>query len=179
LNFQNQKNKSEKSWKSVQKGDRWSRNRKNRCTQEERGAPRDTRTAATMGLFGGRRGSSLGQPLLDDEGELLPETPNPKELDSGGGLGMGFGSVGSPGSSGTLQSPTSNYEVRGVATLSCVHVTRWGEHAPTLTHLGGHPRVLSCLFSRWCYCCDHLSHPPRLRLPKQSLNDAFFFRVPL
>jgi hypothetical protein len=131
-----------------------------------------------MGLFGGRRGSSLGQPLLDDEGELLPETPNPKELDSGGGLGMGFGSVGSPGSSGTLQSPTSNYEVRGVATLSCVHVTRWGEHAPTLTHLGGHPRVLSCLFSRWCYCCDHLSHPPRLRLPKQSLNDAFFFRVP-
>lgn len=128
-----------------------------------------------MGLFGGRRGSSLGQPLLDDEGELLPETPNPKELDSGGGLGMGFGSVGSPGSSGTLQSPTSNYEVRGVATLSCVHVTRWGEHAPTLTHLGGHPRVLSCLFSRWCYCCDHLSHPSPPSPPPQTITERRVF----
>ena len=56
-----------------------------------------------MGLF---RRNSLGQPLLDDEGELLPETPTRptptrSTREDGGFDANGF----SPGGSSTFQSP--------------------------------------------------------------------------
>lgn len=57
-----------------------------------------THARTEMGLF--RRQNSLGQPLLDDEGELLPETPTKPYKEDGGA----DGNVLSPDGS-TLQSP--------------------------------------------------------------------------